>query len=711
MISIILPYWDRQEAANKAFELFEKHYSNADIEIVVVDDGNKIPFKVPSKNLNVKVIRLPEKNEPKSPVTCWNAGVKEASGEVIVLSCIEILHPSPVLEKMEAAVLDGGDNAYVLAAAWCPEEGAWHCHSSVRVPRNPEGTGIAFCGAMRKALFEKAGGFDEDYRDGAGYEDNDFINRMLAAGANFIIRDDLTVVHPKSGATIQWGAEKFERNFSLYKEKWPNSPGIKMINFVCLNAQNYLGMGTEYVNVLFDMVRRNMKNTTPFRFFCLTDNPDGLHSNISVVSLPDDIKGWYGKLYMFKKGVFNVSDGERMVFLDLDTLIISSLRWLDDYGGDMAILRDFYHHERGAPGIVFWKNGFGAHIWDEWEEQGRPFRPMGDLDWINELDGGEFVKKIDRIQDIFPSKVVSYKAHCRPFPPNGASIVCFHGEPRPHNCHSEWVSMIWRIGGGMTPEFSHEINTREDKLWENVEKTNRRNLPKLKLGTALNGEILLVAGGPSLKRSIDDIKRRRNNGAIVAAMNGSADYLYEHGVTADWHIVLDSRPSNARFVKSGVALRYFVSATCDDAVFDAINGRNITVFHPHLEGIESHVLGRTHLITGGTTVGLLAMSIAFTQGFRIMHLYGYDSSYGESHHAYVQAENDDDIPLDVVAGGLSFKAAGWMVTQVQEFQQLAISLAEDGCEIHTHGSGLLQHVAWMLMNQEGQNSSTKETVQ
>ena len=48
-----------------------------------------------------------------------------------------------------------------------------------------------------------------------------------------------------------------------------------------------------------------------------------------------------------------------------------------------------------------------------------------------------------------------------------------------------------------------------------------------------------------------------------------------------------------------------------------------------------------HLIGGGTTVGLLAMSLAFLRGFRKIHLYGFDSCYrGDEHHAYAQNLND-----------------------------------------------------------------------
>lgn len=223
MISLILPYWDRQAAADKALSLLASTYAGFPLEVVVIDDGNRVPFVEPELPLNLVRKRLPRKDEPKSYVTAMNEGVALATGDTIVLSCIEILHPEPVLAQMATELERLGPAGYVLAAAWCPEASEWHCHSRGRsrgAPPLPEGCGRAFCGMMKKSLYEAAGGFDEDYRDGAGYEDIDFVYRMLEAGANFKIRDDLVVLHPKEGARIRWRPEQFERNAALLKEKW-----------------------------------------------------------------------------------------------------------------------------------------------------------------------------------------------------------------------------------------------------------------------------------------------------------------------------------------------------------------------------------------------------------------------------------------------------------------------------------------------------------
>jgi len=227
VISLILPYYNRQQATDKALQVLAAYYKEADLEVIVVDDGDPVPFKVkltpwdtPVLPLNIKVIRLPVHDYPRSPLAAWNAGVEAASGEMIALSQPEVLHPGPVLVEMAAELERLGPDGYVLAAAWCPEQNRWHTHSTLPVPDCPPGTGLGFLSLLYRELYERVGGFDEAYLGGAGYEDRDFIWRLWRAGAQFRIRDDLVVVHPKTGAKTYWKPEGFVINEAIFRKKW-----------------------------------------------------------------------------------------------------------------------------------------------------------------------------------------------------------------------------------------------------------------------------------------------------------------------------------------------------------------------------------------------------------------------------------------------------------------------------------------------------------
>lgn len=700
-LSLILPYWDRQKAANKAFELLEKHYSKLDLEIIVIDDGNAIPFIKPQVNLDIKVITLPLKHIPKCPAPVWNEGVKAATGEIIILSCVEVLHETSVIPQLVEQLERLGKDGYVLAAAWCPEHGDWHCHSSIKTPRNPWGTGLSFLGAMYKDMYWKTGGFSEEFREGAGYEDNDFINKMLVAEAKFKICDDLVVIHPKSDASIVWPEGSFQINEKIFYDKWPETIREE-ITFVCVNWGNYCGRGNDYVHKLFNGVVNHLPAGTNFKFICFSDINETYRDEKGIIyqPLPQNIKGWWNKLYLFKAGLF--IEGERIIYLDLDTVITGSLGDVIKYNGEFATLRDFLYPERLGPGVMLWRAGFGKNIWDSYEKAGYPVDlPMGDLSWINK-HFAEIAYKADILQELYPQKFVSYKIDAQNGIPAKASMVCFHGLPRPHDAGG-WVDAIWEKE---LKEFQSYIivNSSSEIIAEHIKSACKLDLPWLSALPANNKDAVIVGGAPSLKYNLEELKIRKANGHFIISTNGTHDYLIENGVIPDAQIIIDSRSANAAFVaKPRNDVEYYIASQCAPEIFLALKDMNVTLLHLNTKNITDLIPQTTkpiiNLLCGGSTVGLIAISLAHLLGYRRFHLYGVDSSYSDQeHHVYTQIANDNDTRLEVTAGNKKFLAAPWMIQQVQEFQQFATLLANEGCVITVSGRGLLPHVAKIMSN-------------
>jgi len=226
MISLILPYWQRLGVAQAALRIMAGQYPDLDLEVIVVDDGSPEPFETPAGlPWPVRVLRLPSKNVPLNPCVPFNRGAELAQGDVIALSNPETLHRRPVLPAMRAELAVCGPAGVVLAACQLEGSAVWHCHSSVAgqpvegVPM-PAGAHWHFLSMMCRPLWEAAGGFDEDYRDGAGYDDPDLVLRLDAAGARFKIRDDLVVTHVRNQARAAWSPAQFERNRRLFVAKW-----------------------------------------------------------------------------------------------------------------------------------------------------------------------------------------------------------------------------------------------------------------------------------------------------------------------------------------------------------------------------------------------------------------------------------------------------------------------------------------------------------
>lgn len=205
-----------------------------------------------------------------------------------------------------------------------------------------------------------------------------------------------------------------------------------MINVICLKwGDKY---GPEYVNRLFLAVKRHTK--CPFRFWCLTENTNGILPEIEALPLmaPNQLDTWWNKISLFSNDN-GLPLGEHMFYIDLDTLIVSNLDDLFDVLAvpDIVVLKDFYHGIAKTAGLVgsglmAWKHGNYHHIWDEFirdpDKAIRSVRPHGDQRWIESQISAWYYW-----QDLWPGSVVSFKMHCQQGIPHGAKVICYHGSP------------------------------------------------------------------------------------------------------------------------------------------------------------------------------------------------------------------------------------------------------------------------------------------
>lgn len=243
-ISVVMPYWERADAAMSGLISMSQHYRNGgerreDLEVVLVDDGSPTQparnfVRGASLGFEVRLVELPVKNHPMCPVTPMNAGVAASDGEYVVLTSPEITHRMPILDELRRECAARGPKAYVHAAVWCPDSGSWHTHYASGI-----NAGYHFLSMMRRSLWDECGGMDEAYRLGACYDDPDLVQRLLRVGAKFFWRDDLIADHHKLGATIHWPRELWDRNKALFESKWPNPKAIDGTPLSYAKLQNW----------------------------------------------------------------------------------------------------------------------------------------------------------------------------------------------------------------------------------------------------------------------------------------------------------------------------------------------------------------------------------------------------------------------------------------------------------------------------------------
>lgn len=471
----------------------------------------------------------------------------------------------------------------------------------------------------------------------------------------------------------------------------------KTLNFVCVKwGDRY---SAEYVNILFDMIGRNLPTGTPGRFVCFTDDPNGLNDLIIPAGLADGLAGWWNKMALFRE---QPHDDESIIYFDLDTVITGALDDIVKYDGDFAILRDFYRPNGLQSSVMIWKPSKFNDIWDAYVAAGCPQDiPGGDQEWLEGYFAGSGFKP-DILQDLFPGRFASYKAQCQLMFPRGTNVVVFHGLPRPHEIENGWVPQVWKVGGGTAAEMEQICNTADNQLISNITAAVKSNLEWVRHQSAHDKTAVIVAGGASLKTTLPELQEIAKDSAVFAC-NNVAKYLIDRSIPIDFHVMLDARVQGMEFIPNGEAIQCLYASQVDPAVIKRalFKGHAVRLWNPAIGGIADYLPDDPKfevLVGGGSTVGLKAIALAFLMGYRKIHLFGFDSCYqGDQHHAYDQALNDGEKVIDIAVNGQKFKAASWMVTQAHEFRELAPELVvKHGVELNVHGTGLIPYIAHLL---------------
>lgn len=234
-------------------------------------------------------------------------------------------------------------------------------------------------------------------------------------------------------------------------------------------------------------------------------------------------------------------------------------------------------------------------------------------------------------------------------------------------------------------------NTEDEVLHKNIEHNSKLPNEWVKYEEPHDGHAVIVGGGPSLLDTLESIKWRQSLGQKVFALNGAAETLRKNGIYVDYTVILDARPFNKRFL--GFADKYLLASQCDPSVVEACP--DAIIWHPVVDYVEEHIEYRDvdyALIGGGTTVGLSAMCLAYTMGYRKLHLYGYDSSHREKSHAYEQKENENEPKCKVTVYGKTFSTSWTMAKQAEKFPEVVDNLIDLGCIITVDGDGLIPHI-------------------
>jgi hypothetical protein len=241
------------------------------------------------------------------------------------------------------------------------------------------------------------------------------------------------------------------REISLAVKYFPTNKMVKPDPYNGeINVATVLKLGGDYdatyVNALANGIAKNL--TRPYQFVCLTDCSEGFNSNVhKIVPLEHGFEKWWSKIELFAPDRF---ENERVFYLDLDTIITSNINDIAMYSGRFFGLRDFFNQMGLGSGLMAWANGdpVVGQIYEKFMESPEAHmrgHRMGDQEFINNTLGNY----IEYAQDLYPNKIYSYKKDCLgPHQsiniPDTASIVCFHGKPRPHQVKDPKITQYFQ---------------------------------------------------------------------------------------------------------------------------------------------------------------------------------------------------------------------------------------------------------------------------
>jgi hypothetical protein len=161
-----------------------------------------------------------------------------------------------------------------------------------------------------------------------------------------------------------------------------------MLTVACVWVHAQVPYKVEYVANLRAMVAKHLAR--PHRFVCLTDRPKQLPSYVEPIEIQHDRRlfGWWAKIQLWTPGLFS----DRVLYLDLDTLVVNDLSAIVDYPAPFALVPDAgtFQPKNGLrvvkrfnSSVMVWDSGHCDQLFLDWSPKVAS-RLHGDQDWAGE---------------------------------------------------------------------------------------------------------------------------------------------------------------------------------------------------------------------------------------------------------------------------------------------------------------------------------------
>lgn len=198
-ISIIIPAYDEARNLEECLTALRAAASPG-TEIIVVDDASSDDTPEVAARMGARAVRLASNA---GPAAARNAGAQQAAGDVLLFVDADVVVPADLLDRVarifaerpQVAAVFGSYDARPRAQGVVSQYRNL-LHHFVHQQGNPDASTFwTGCGAIRRVVFEAAGGFDEGRRS---MEDVELGYRLHQAGYRIFLDRTLQVTHLKT---------------------------------------------------------------------------------------------------------------------------------------------------------------------------------------------------------------------------------------------------------------------------------------------------------------------------------------------------------------------------------------------------------------------------------------------------------------------------------------------------------------------------------
>lgn len=143
------------------------------------------------------------------------------------------------------------------------------------------------------------------------------------------------------------------------------------------------------------------------------------------------------------------------------------------------------------------------------------------------------------------------------------------------------------------------------------------------------GPVAIACYGPSLNDTWESI----GDFDTIISCSGAYKFLVDRGIIPTHHVEVDPREHKVILLgEPQMETKFLISSTCHPKYFDHLEGFDVSLWHVFANTENDiRLLPRNEwALTGGSSVGLRAMTIARFLGFTDLHVFGMDGCEGAS---------------------------------------------------------------------------------